>query len=83
MASDSKTLEVGQSINDPALRKLINTDLDDYFDTKLNSGHHKCIDCAKCLYPTGGKMIRYKYPHNVRSGKSNFPIFEAPSGPAI
>ena len=78
-SAKSRTIEnraLSQSINDPVLRQYINTDLDDYFDTKLKSNHHKCIDCAKCLLPTGGKMIRYKYPQNVCSGKSNFPRFQ-------
>lgn len=75
----SKTIEagaIGSSINDPVLRRYVNTDLDDYFETKLKTNHHKCIDCAKCLLPTGGKMIRYKYPMNVMSGKSHFGRFK-------
>ena len=61
----AKTIEVGavaSSINDPVLKRYINTDLEDYFETKAIANHHKCIDCAKCLLPTGGKMIRYRYP---------------------
>ena len=46
-------------------------DLDDYFDTKIKSDH-KCINCAKCLFPGGGKMIKYKYPNNVTTTNINY-----------
>ena len=50
-------------------------DLDEYFETKIKKDH-KCINCAKCLYPAGGKIIKYKYPDNVKSTNMGYQTYK-------
>jgi hypothetical protein len=55
------------------VKKYISTNLDDYFETHDGTLNHKCINCAKCMSPQGGKLIYYKYPNNV--GTTNNKVY--------
>lgn len=62
-----------QSVHDTAHKRYVSTNINDYFEIKdTNTGNHKCINCAKCLSPHGGKLIQYKYPSNIGSVNNRF-----------
>ena len=55
------------NLKDKNFKRYVVTKMEDYFDTSPIDGHSKCIGCAKCLSPSKGTLLQYKYPKNLHS----------------